>query len=149
MVTAPLDSDIRLEWPLWYHKILSPFGNRIHPITGENKFHNGVDIAVGYGEPVTAAAKGTVVKVELPVPGQDHGAEDTVYGNHLIIDHGIGTETLYAHCRDVVVKPGQEVKAGQLVAYVGSTGSSTGAHLHFGVRRNGEWVDPAIYLAED
>lgn len=149
MVTDLPDADIRLEWPLWYHKILSPFGYRIHPITGENKFHNGVDIAVGYGEPITAAAAGTVILAEVPVPGQEHGAEDTSYGNHLMIDHGNGTETLYAHCRDVLVQVGQEVIAGQLIAYVGSTGASTGAHLHFGVRRNGEWVDPAIYLTED
>ena len=91
-----------------------------------------------------AAASGTVIYVETPVPGQNWGGSG--YGNYFIIDHGNGVSTLYAHCTNVYVSNGQSVSAGEAVGTVGSTGGSTGSHLHFEVRINGNRVDPLSVL---
>lgn len=137
-------SGVSLQWPTWCRTITSPFGYRVHPIYGNTRFHSGVDIGAGFGDTIMAAASGTVIYVETPVPGQNWGGSG--YGNYFIIDHGNGVSTLYAHCTDVYVSNGQSVSAGQAVGTVGSTGGSTGAHLHFEVRVNGDRVDPLSCL---
>ena len=137
-------SGVSLQWPTWCHTITSYFGNRVHPIYGNTRFHSGIDIGAGFGDAIMAAASGTVIYVETPVPGQNWGGSG--YGNYLIIDHGNGVSTLYAHCTTISVSNGASVSAGQQIGTVGSTGGSTGAHLHFEVRVNGERVDPLSCL---
>jgi murein DD-endopeptidase MepM/ murein hydrolase activator NlpD len=116
--------------------ITSPFGWRIHPILGYRKFHTGVDFGVGYGTPIRAADSGTVI----------YATWMGGYGNVIIVDHGDGLSTLYAHQSSLAVGTGARVTRGQTVGYVGSTGFSTGPHLHFEVRVNGNPVDPMGYL---
>ena len=137
-------SGVSLQWPTWCHTITSYFGNRVHPIYGNTRFHSGIDIGAGFGDTIMAAASGTVIYVETPVPGQSWGGSG--YGNYFIIDHGNGVSTLYAHCTSVYVSNGQSVSQGEAVGTVGSTGGSTGSHLHFEVRINGTRVDPLSYL---
>ncbi|BAY94985.1 MULTISPECIES: murein hydrolase activator EnvC family protein [unclassified Tolypothrix] len=114
----------------------SPFGWRIHPILGYRRFHAGLDFAASYGSTIRAADSGTVI-----FAGWYGG-----YGKAVIIDHGNGITTLYGHTSELFVSEGQGVQRGQAIAAVGSTGLSTGPHLHFEVRRNGTPVDPASYL---
>jgi murein DD-endopeptidase MepM/ murein hydrolase activator NlpD len=114
----------------------SPFGWRIHPILGYRRFHAGLDFAASYGSTIRSADSGTVI-----FAGWYGG-----YGKSLIVDHGKGITTLYAHCSELYVSEGQSVQKGQAIAAVGSTGLSTGPHLHFEVRRNGSPVNPADYL---
>lgn len=116
--------------------ITSNFGWRIHPIYGTRRLHAGTDFGVDEGTPVHAADGGVVVEA-----GWISG-----YGYTVIIDHGNGMSTLYAHNSDVAVSPGQTVSKGQVVSYSGNTGGSTGPHLHFEVRINGEPTDPMGYL---
>lgn len=137
-------SGVSLQWPTWCHTITSYFGYRTHPIYGNTRFHSGIDIGAGFGDTIMAAASGTVIYVETPVPGQNWGGSG--YGNYFIIDHGNGVSTLYAHCTNVYVSNGQSVSAGEAVGTVGSTGGSTGSHLHFEVRINGNRVDPLSVL---
>ena len=137
-------SGVSLQWPTWCHTITSYFGYRVHPIYGNTRFHSGIDIGAGFGDTIMAAASGTVIYVETPVPGQSWGGSG--YGNYFIIDHGNGVSTLYAHCTSVYVSNGQTVSQGEAVGTVGSTGGSTGSHLHFEVRINGTRVDPLSYL---
>jgi murein DD-endopeptidase MepM/ murein hydrolase activator NlpD len=122
-------------WPV-HGPITSPFGYRIHPITGSSRFHSGLDIAVGYGVPVQAADNGVVIEA-----GWVGG-----YGNCVIIDHGGGWTTLYGHNSSLDVSAGQTVRQGQIIARVGSTGMSTGPHCHFEVRYQGNPVDPRSRL---
>ncbi len=112
--------------------IVSGFGMRFHPILKVNRMHTGVDIAAPHGTPIKAAADGEVV-----FAGYRRG-----YGNTIIIDHGGGVATLYAHCSALAVGEGTTVRQGQVIGYVGATGLATGPHLHFEVRRNGEPVNP-------
>ena len=142
--TAPVVSNRSLSWPTWNHSITSYYGYRTHPVYGTVKFHSGIDIGAWYGDTIMAAAGGTVIYVEEPVPGQDTGGSG--YGNYCIIDHGNGVSTLYAHARDITVSSGQQVSAGQAIGVVGSTGTSTSAHLHFEVRLWGSNTDPLGYL---
>ncbi|MEH2063146.1 MAG: peptidoglycan DD-metalloendopeptidase family protein [Nostoc sp.] len=114
----------------------SPFGWRIHPILGYRRFHAGLDFAASYGSTIRAADSGRVI-----FAGWYGG-----YGRAAIIDHGNGMTTLYGHTSELYVTEGQAVERGQAIAAVGSTGFSTGPHLHFEVRRNGTPVDPANYL---
>jgi murein DD-endopeptidase MepM/ murein hydrolase activator NlpD len=114
----------------------SPYGYRNHPILGVRKLHTGIDVAASSGTSIRAAGDGTVI-----FAGRWGG-----YGNCVIIDHGGGTATLYGHCSRLGVTQEQKVTQGQVIAYVGSTGLSTGPHLHFEVRRDGRPVDPAPYL---
>lgn len=113
-------------------KITSPYGYRRHPIFKISKLHTGVDFSAKYGTPIHAAAGGYVY-----YSGWWGG-----YGNVVILDHGGGIATVYAHCSGFAVSKGQSVQPGQVIAYVGSTGLSTGPHLHFEVRRNGTPVNP-------
>ncbi len=138
--TSSSASGVALSWPTWCHTITSSFGYRVHPIYGDRRFHSGVDIGAGFGDTIMAAGSGTVIYVNYPYPNSNYGGSG--YGNYFIIDHGNGVTTLYAHCRSISVSNGQTVSAGQAVGTVGSTGGSTGAHLHFEVRVNGERVDP-------
>ncbi|HEY5387800.1 MAG TPA: peptidoglycan DD-metalloendopeptidase family protein [Thermoleophilia bacterium] len=122
-------------WPV-SGPITSPFGYRIHPILGYRKLHTGIDFGVGYGTPIHASDSGTVI----------YATWMSGYGNVIIIDHGRGISTLYAHQSSLAVGYGTRVTRGQVVGYVGSTGFSTGPHLHFEVRVNGNPVDPMGYL---
>ena len=139
---------VSLSWPTYSRSISSPFGYRYHPVTGQWRGHTGIDIENGFGDSICAAASGTVSYVCLPCPGSNYSDPSAGggYGNYLMIDHGNGVVTLYGHCRNIYVSSGEYVSAGQVVAEVGSTGTSTGAHLHFEVRVNGERVDPTAYL---
>ncbi|MFS3128651.1 peptidoglycan DD-metalloendopeptidase family protein [Nocardioides sp. Bht2] len=116
--------------------VTSPYGYRIHPIYGYRSLHNGVDFGAACGTPMYASANGTVLSRYY----QD------AWGNRLIIDHGgargVGLATIYNHASSYVVSPGERVKRGQLIGYVGTTGWSTGCHLHFIVMANGTPVDP-------
>ncbi|MDV3352597.1 peptidase M23 [Leptolyngbyaceae cyanobacterium CCMR0082] len=116
--------------------ITSRFGSRIHPVLGYRRFHAGVDFGAPYGTRITAADSGKVI-----FSGWYGG-----YGNSVIIDHGGGLTTLYAHASRLNVREGQAVVKGQSIAAIGSTGLSTGPHLHFEVRRNGNPVDPMGFL---
>ena len=142
MYKGPANGKFR--WPVNYPNITSPFGWRIHPVYNTKKFHSGIDIGGSYGVPIMAAGAGVVILVSKPVQGQNTGGSG--YGNYCIIDHGGGFTTLYGHCRSVYVKSGQKVKSGQRIGEMGSTGTSTGAHLHFEVRKNGSPVNPLRYL---
>jgi murein DD-endopeptidase MepM/ murein hydrolase activator NlpD len=124
-------------WPIngW---ITSGFGKRASPLTGEPGRHYGVDIANVVGTPIHATADGLVVYA-----GWENG-----YGRVVVIEHGYGFSTRYGHCSSVDVKVGDEVKRGQIISYVGSSGRSTGSHLHYEVRIHGIPVDPEKYLPE-
>lgn len=116
--------------------ITSNFGYRIHPVLGTRRLHAGTDFGAPTGAPIFAADSGTVIVAEW------YGG----YGNTVIIDHGNGLTTLYGHCSELYVTVGQGVQRGQTIAAVGSTGLSTGPHLHFEVRQQGEPVEPLAYL---
>ncbi|ANX01901.1 peptidase M23 [Thermoclostridium stercorarium subsp. leptospartum DSM 9219] len=119
--------------------IESGFGNRLHPIYKKYHFHTGVDIAGEIGNPIYAAASGTVIAV-----GKNGG-----YGYMVDIDHGNGLVTRYAHCSKILVKKWQKVKAGEKIAEVGDTGVTTGPHLHFEILLNGEPIDPVIFIGTE
>ena len=123
--------------PINLAHISSTFGERSDPFKRVLAFHNGIDFAAPRGSPVLACADGTVVKA----------MKHKEYGNMIVINHHNGYMTLYAHNEKLLVKVGDKVKAGQPIAKVGSTGRSTGPHLHFEIHRGGKRVDPAPYLA--
>jgi murein DD-endopeptidase MepM/ murein hydrolase activator NlpD len=119
--------------PVDHYRLTSPFGWRMHPILHYMKFHQGVDLACPYGTPIHAADKGLVIAA---------GWRGPVSGNTVIISHGSGITTAYCHMSSIAVSEGELVSRGQQIGNVGSTGRSTGPHVHFGVLRNGEWVNP-------
>ena len=126
-----------MAWPVPGHtRITSNYGMRTHPITGVYKLHTGVDISASIGDLFIAANDGVVAKAEY----------NTAYGNMVLINHGGGVSTLYAHGSEILVQVGQEVKRGDEVLKVGSTGYSTGPHAHFEVRVNGQCVNPMPYI---
>ena len=126
-------------WPCPAYKyVSSDFGNRVHPTLKINLFHNGVDLAAPAGSNILAAYDGEVVAASYT------GA----MGNYVMIDHGGGLYTVYMHASKLNVSEGQEVKRGDVIAYVGSTGRSTGNHLHFSVRLNGDYVSPWNYIVK-
>ena len=126
-----------LIWPVpSCHSISSGYGYRIHPVTGERKLHAGIDIPCSTGTSVVAAASGTVV---------DAGY-NSYNGNYLKISHGNGLETMYLHCSKLLVSSGSRVSGGQTIAKSGATGMVSGAHLHFVVKKNGNYVNPQNYL---
>ncbi|MBD5514737.1 MAG: peptidoglycan DD-metalloendopeptidase family protein [Lachnospiraceae bacterium] len=124
-------------WPCpGYKRISDEYGNRIHPILGTQQFHNGVDMAASSGTAILAAYDGDVIAATY----------SSSMGNYIMIDHGSGLYTIYMHCSALYVSKGQAVTKGQNIAAVGSTGRSTGPHLHFSVRLNGNYVSPWNYL---
>lgn len=126
-----------MSWPLpGYYKISSEYSMRNHPITGKYSQHTGIDLPAPKNTPIVAASSGTVVTV----------GHNKAYGNRVIINHGGGVQTLYAHMTSFNCKEGDKVSAGDVIGYVGSTGYSTGNHLHFSVLENGNYVNPHNYV---
>lgn len=121
----------------WRAMVTSEFGYRKDPFTGQSKGHSGLDMGAPKGATIRTALEGTVYVVRH---------SNTGYGYHVMVDHGGGFVTLYAHCSKILVYEGQRVQAGEKIAEVGSTGRSTGNHLHFEVRINGEKKNPRSYL---
>lgn len=117
--------------------VTSPFGTRRHPVYGDSRFHHGMDIAAPEGASVYAFRQGYVV----------FSGEDAGYGNVVVIDHGDGLTSKYAHNSHNIVKTGEYVAANDVIALVGSTGISTGPHLHFELRQNGQSIDPETLVA--
>lgn len=126
-------------WPApSYTRISDEYGYRIHPILGVKQFHNGVDMAAPSGTSILAAYDGTVVNASY----------SSTMGNYIMIDHGDGLYTIYMHASALSVSKGEGVTKGQKIGAVGSTGRSTGPHLHFSVRLNGSYVSPWNYLSK-
>ena len=123
--------------PVPYYTLTSPFGMRIHPIHGTRKMHNGVDMAAAQGTPIYAAKSGKVTTTSFQAGGA---------GYYVSINHGDGFSSIYMHMTHYIVSPGQYVNAGQVIGYVGSTGGSTGPHLHFGISYKGKYVNPMQYI---
>lgn len=125
-------------WPAqgW---VSSPFGYRIDPFTGRRAFHRGIDIATNFGNPVVAAAYGSVTEAR----------NDKFYGRTVIVSHGNGVVTQYCHLEKYVVQPGQKVRRGDILGYVGKTGKALGPHLHYEVRINDTAVNPYNYILEE
>lgn len=124
--------------PMSYTYFSSPFGYRWHPISGIWKMHNGVDLAAPEGTPIYATRSGYVSWT---------GYEEGGAGYYVQLNHGDGYKSIYMHMTHYVVYTGQYVQAGQLIGYCGSTGGSTGPHLHFGISYNGTYVNPADYIS--
>ncbi|HJR76678.1 MAG TPA: M23 family metallopeptidase [Nitrospiraceae bacterium] len=124
-------------WPVrgW---VTSGFGPRVSPFTEKPAWHDGLDIGASPNAPVQAPAQGRIVSVSF----------DPKMGNHVKIDHGYGVETVYGHLAKALVKEGQRVKRGDVVALVGSTGLSTGPHLHYMVKKNGQALDPTKFILD-
>lgn len=122
--------------PMQYKRCSSPYGYRTHPVAGEARFHYGVDLAGDKGTPIVASRSGTVVMATY----------DDSSGYYVVIDHLDGYRSVYMHMDKYIVGAGQFVVAGQLIGYCGNTGVSTGDHLHFGIYKNGQTVNPADYI---
>ena len=120
--------------------VASGFGWRIHPIYKTEMMHSGMDFTAPVGTPIHATGNGTVSKVELNGRG---------FGNNVMINHGYGYQTLYGHMSRMAVRPGQKINRGDIIGYVGNTGSSTGPHLHYEVHRNGNPVNPINFYFND
>ncbi len=128
-------ADAPSEWPV-QGIVTSSFGARLDPFNGEGAFHSGIDIATSIGDAVRVPADGTVIRAGM----------GTGYGREVIIDHGHGIQTLYAHLSGFAVTTGQDVRRGDILGYVGSSGRSTGPHLHYEVRIHDTPVNPSKYL---
>jgi len=122
-----------------YFRISDYFGGRFHPVYGVYKSHTGIDYAALPGAPVYATGDGVVIAT-----GWDNG-----YGIRVLIDHGFGYSTIYAHLQRFVVRVGDKIKRGKLIGFVGNTGVSTGPHLHYEVRKNNDPVNPIYYYVDD
>jgi murein DD-endopeptidase MepM/ murein hydrolase activator NlpD len=122
-------------WPIMGH-ITDSFGERLDPFSGEGAFHTGVDVAADYGEPVHVTADGVVISAET------HAG----YGRVVVVDHGFGTTTLYAHLSSYAVVAGTHVRRGEVIGYAGISGRSTGPHVHYEVRVNNAPVNPWRYM---
>ena len=122
--------------PCNYSSITSPYGWRVHPVYGDQRFHSGVDLGAKSGTPIVATRSGVVAAADY----------NWSAGYYVTLDHMDGFESKYLHMTHFIVKKGDYVSAGQVIGYVGSTGTSTGAHLHFGVYYNGNSVNPANYI---
>jgi murein DD-endopeptidase MepM/ murein hydrolase activator NlpD len=121
-------------------RVASGFGSRIDPVYKTVKFHAGLDFAAPQGTPIYATADGRVTTA---------GNKGNGYGNHVEIDHGYSYETLYGHMVRVKVRVGQLVKRGEVIGWVGSTGKSTGPHVHYEVHKNGRPIDPIYFFYND
>lgn len=145
-ISEPLKSDILNNrtaagqtMPVMNATVTSSFGERTDPVTGEKSAgHHGIDLAASPGSEILAFMGGTVKET----------GNNSIYGNYVLIDHGAQLTTFYGHMSDISVNEGDSVFAGDKIGIIGSTGKSTGVHLHFEVRVNGERVDPAPYLYE-
>ncbi len=122
------------------NRIASGFGYRIDPIYKTPKMHAGLDFSAPQGTPIYATADGTV---------KTTGYSDVGYGNHVVVNHGFGYETLYGHMVRIKARPRQKIKRGEVIGYVGSTGKSTGPHLHYEVHKNGQKLDPVYFFYND
>jgi len=138
-VAAAFPVDLASPLPLGSYRITSPYGPRIDPVTKKSHVHNGIDLGAPTGTPIYAAAPGKVVTASV----------GPVTGNWVKIDHGSGIATAYLHMSAIVARPGISVKCGDLIGYVGTSGRSTGPHLHFIVYVDGKEVDPAPYVRWD
>lgn len=127
---------ISMIWPTTSYRITSSFGYRSSPTAGASSYHQGIDIGASKGSPIYAAASGTVTSTGY----------NSVEGNYVVVAHGSGVSTVYKHCSAIYVSSGQSVSQGQTIAAVGSTGISTGPHLHFGVIEDGSYVNPRNYV---
>ncbi|MTI41575.1 M23 family metallopeptidase [Fulvivirga lutimaris] len=121
-------------------RLASGFGYRVHPVYKVKKLHTGIDFSAPIGTPIYATADGTIEDVNVSFSG---------YGKTLIIDHGFGFKTRYAHMHEFAVKEGEKVKRGQVIGYVGNTGTSTASHLHYEVIKNGSKINPVHYFFND
>jgi murein DD-endopeptidase MepM/ murein hydrolase activator NlpD len=121
-------------------RIASGFGYRIHPIYKTWRMHTGIDFTAPIGTPIYATGDGVVERKKGKMTG---------YGKVVVIDHGYGYESLYAHMSKIIVKPGEKVKRGQVIGYVGNTGRSTGPHLHYEIKKNGKPVNPVHFFFQD
>jgi murein DD-endopeptidase MepM/ murein hydrolase activator NlpD len=122
------------------HAVTSGFGWRTHPVYKTQEFHPGMDFSAEQGTPIYATGDGVIDRADNLAQG---------YGNHVVIDHGFGYKTLYGHMSKIATRAGQKIVRGQLIGYVGSTGLSTGPHIHYEVIRNGEKVNPINYYYND
>lgn len=127
----------KMALPTQSRTVTCEYGSRIHPITGKQSFHTGIDIGEDMNMPIYSVLSGKVRKVVK---------DDDDYGNYVIITHSNGVETMYAHCSSVLVKSGQSVNKGQVIAKIGTTGLSTGPHLHFEVRINDTRLNPRWFI---
>jgi len=123
--------------PVSGYRLTSPFGMRLHPVLGYYRMHNGIDLACAQGTPIFAARAGKVTVASYQAGGA---------GNYVSINHLDGFASIYMHMTHYVVSAGQTVSQGQLIGYVGSTGISTGPHLHFGISYAGTYVNPLAYI---
>lgn len=121
-------------------RMASGFGNRIHPIYKTRKFHAGMDFSAKTGTPIYATGDGKISKVKRSRKG---------YGNHVVINHGFGYKTLYAHMSKYIVKKRQKVKRGDIIGYVGNTGTSVAPHLHYEVHKDGKKINPVNFYYND
>ena len=121
-------------------RMASGYGNRIHPIYKTMKFHAGMDFSAKSGTPIYATGDGKILKVRRSKRG---------YGNHVVINHGYGYKTLYAHMKKYIVRQGQTVKRGEVIGYVGSTGTSVAPHLHYEVHKDGRKINPVNFYYND
>ena len=130
-------SDAAWQCPVPYYTLTSPFGMRTHPVLGYKRMHNGIDMACASGTPIYATRAGTVTVASYQAGGA---------GNYVSINHGDGFSSIYMHMTHYIVYAGQQVSKGQVIGYVGSTGISTGPHLHFGISYAGTYVNPLAYI---
>ena len=121
-------------------RMASGYGYRIHPIYKTNKFHAGMDFSAKSGTPIYATGDGVIHKARRSKRG---------YGNHIVINHGFGYKTLYAHMSKYIVKKGQKIKRGDIIGYVGSTGTSVAPHLHYEVHKDGKKINPVNFYYND
>ena len=133
---ASVTNGISWTMPCNYARFSSPYGMRIHPVYGYAKFHAGVDLGGPEGTPIVATRSGTVTIAQF----------SSTAGNYVSVNHGDGFSSVYMHMTHYIVKVGQKVSAGQILGYMGSTGVSTGSHLHFGISYDGVTQNPADYL---
>ncbi|MFA5480663.1 MAG: M23 family metallopeptidase [Candidatus Muiribacteriota bacterium] len=132
--TTTASTNGRFAWPTQTKRMSSPYGMRT--LNGVRRMHGGIDLAAPTGHAITAPAAGRVTLAQW----------SSTAGNWIIIQHGDGRETVYMHCHRLNVRRGENVRAGQVIATVGNTGASYGAHLHFEIRRSGEKLDPPFYM---
>ena len=121
-------------------RLASGFGYRTHPIYKTQHFHTGIDFTANVGTEIYATGDGIVARADAEVQG---------YGNHVVIDHGFGYETLYGHMSKIAVRAGQKIKRGDIIGYVGNTGTSTGPHLHYEVIKNKNKINPVNFFYND